>query len=107
VVVRDHDHVDEGDFGDFTWSFCVSLGAEPGEWRAAVFEDGVEEYAQATWEFDVEAGVAEPGGAEFWGFARGEECRRVYGDGWGGCVGSFGFAGEDAPGTRSDCIPFF
>lgn len=60
VAVADDDCVNDGDVFDVAGFLGVSLGSHEGEWGAAVFEDGVEEDAEAGWEFDVVAGVAEP-----------------------------------------------
>lgn len=61
VVVRDDYGVDEGDVGDVAGFRRVAFGAKPGKGRAAVFEDGVEEDAEAGGELDVIAGVTQPG----------------------------------------------
>ena len=76
VVVRmgDDDRVDERDVVDLAWGRSVTLRTEPGEGRAAVFEDWVEEDAQTRGDLDIVAGVAEPGGTEVGrGGAGGEE----------------------------------
>jgi hypothetical protein len=53
----DHD-IDYGYVREVAWSFCISFWAHPRKWRAAVFEDGVEQYSEAAREFDVVAGMA-------------------------------------------------
>ena len=57
TVGNDHD-IDHRYVGKMAGSFCVSLWAHPSKWRAAVFEDRVEQYSEATRKFDIVAGMA-------------------------------------------------
>jgi hypothetical protein len=64
MVVADEHCVDEGKVIQIARPVCVSLWPEEGEWRTAIFEDGIKEDAKTRREFDVIAGVAEPSCAE-------------------------------------------
>lgn len=99
MVVGDDDCVDKGQVFDFAWWWGVAFQAFDFEWRAAVFEYGVEEDAEARGEFDVVAGVAEPSGSEGvgWLVSCAVECWCSDWDGGRGCVGDVGFAFEFSP----------
>jgi len=60
VVVRDDDNVNERDVFDIARHRGVSRRTDPGRWRAAPREDGVEEYAQTRRELNKVAGMTEP-----------------------------------------------
>lgn len=77
----------------------VPLWAEPGKWGAAVFEDGVEEYAEPGGKLDVVAGVAEPGCAQrLRARPRGEEGRLDDCDCRRGGIGKLEGSCESSPG---------
>jgi len=80
VVVAYNNSVNKGDVLDLTRHLGVPFGAEPAERGAAILEDGIEKHAETRWEFDIVAGVAEPGGSEFGvgRIARLEEDRSLY-----------------------------
>lgn len=65
VVVRYQYCVDEWQVFDFAGHLGVSLRTEPGERRAPVFEDGVEQDPHATGEFNVVACMTQPCGPHF------------------------------------------
>lgn len=100
VVVRVGDYYDvyDWDFGELAGDLSVSFRAHEGEGTAAVFEDGVEEHAQAGGEFHVVAGMAEPCCTEGCGrVAGGEEGRLNDWYCWWGGIWPFHFPREHAP----------
>lgn len=64
VRMRDANDVDFWDICDRARRLGVAFRSHELYGAAAVGEDGVEEHAEAAGEFDVVAGVAEPGCAE-------------------------------------------
>lgn len=58
MAMRDDYDIDHRYVGKMAGSFCVSLRAQPSKWRAAIFENRVEQYSEATRKFDVVAGMA-------------------------------------------------
>lgn len=98
MVMADNHGIHEGQVFEFAWGRRVALQPFHVDGRAAVFEDGVEEHAQARGELDVVACVAEPGGAEGGGGGAGwVEGWGADGDGGGSGVWDVVFAGEFAP----------
>lgn len=53
VVVRYYDSVYIRDIFNLTWRVCVSFGAKPGEWGAAIGKDRVEEDTKTAGKFDI------------------------------------------------------
>jgi hypothetical protein len=92
VVVGNDDYVDDGEVFDFTGWWCEALVIFGVERCAAVFENGVEEHAQAAGEFDVVAGVAKPCCSEGGSVPCGAEGRCADRDSWRCGVGTFGCA---------------
>ena len=104
MVVGDDHSVDRRDVLDLAGHFGVAFRTEPTEGGAAVCEHWVEEYAQARWEFDVVACMAEPGCPQgrWLRRARGEKGRCVDGDGGGSGVGVVRSARESAQKHAAD-----
>jgi hypothetical protein len=96
--VGNNDEVDDGEVFDMAWRLCITFWAHEGERTAAVFEDGVEENAEAGGELGVVAGVAEP--CCSYGLRagpRGEESRFDDRYGWRGGVGEFEASCQSTP----------
>ena len=93
VTMRDGHGIDDWDVCNLAGSGCEALGTDEAEGRAAIFEDWVEENAEAGRELDEVAGVAEPCRAERCRFCVGrEEVGRFDVDGGGSGVGHGDFA---------------
>ena len=58
VVVGDDNGVDSGDLADIARGLGVSLGPQPRQRRATVFEHWVKEHPQAGWKLDIIAGMS-------------------------------------------------
>jgi hypothetical protein len=96
--------IDERYVFDFTWRGREALQRLDIDGRATIFEDGVEQDAQARGELDQVARMAEPCGAEFGCIARSMEFRRANWDSRRRRVGCFGLTSNFAPSNVSHQI---
>ena len=58
--------VNDGNFSNVAWFGGVSLGSQESKRRAAVLENGIEQYAETRGKLDVVASMAEPCSSEIW-----------------------------------------